>query len=270
MFDKLIESDTEGAEFKNRSRYFTVSTLVVGTLFLSAVMYSLYAAEIGIGAANFELAELVAPLETAEPEPKQEQEQEVSRRSEQSELPVRTNNVARPDEFQYVPDKPSSEVSKFPPRPVGKYIFDPNGIDSIGSGPGGSTNRGTAVPTGSSSANLPDDDDKIDTTPPPVVKVKQPTTIMRTSNVLNGIATFLPKPTYPRPAIVLNLEGTVKVQVTIDENGNVVSARAAEGHPLLRGVSEQAARGAKFKPTTLNGVPVKVTGIITYNFKKPN
>ena len=38
MFDKLVESDATGAEFKNRSRYFLVSTVVVGILFLTAVV----------------------------------------------------------------------------------------------------------------------------------------------------------------------------------------------------------------------------------------
>jgi len=38
------------------------------------------------------------------------------------------------------------------------------------------------------------------------------------------------------------------------------------GHPLLRGAAEQAARGARFSPTLLSGQPVKVSGVITYNF----
>ena len=62
MFDKLIESDTTGAEFKNRSRYFMVSSIVVGILFLTAVVYSLYASEVVLGHVNFDIAELVAPL----------------------------------------------------------------------------------------------------------------------------------------------------------------------------------------------------------------
>jgi protein TonB len=85
---------------------------------------------------------------------------------------------------------------------------------------------------------------------------------------LNGEAISLPKPLYPQTAVILNLQGTVKVQITIDENGRVVSSKAAEGHPLFRQVAEQAARIAKFKPTLLNGEPVKVTGVIVYHFKR--
>jgi TonB family protein len=60
--------------------------------------------------------------------------------------------------------------------------------------------------------------------------------------------------------------GAVNVQVTIDEQGNVVSASAVSGHPLLRQAAEEAARNAKFAPTSLQGVPVTVTGVIVYNF----
>jgi len=98
--------------------------------------------------------------------------------------------------------------------------------------------------------------------------VKKPPSILRTSRVLNGEAISLPKPAYPQPAIVLNLQGSVKVQVTIDEKGNVISAKAADGHPFFRLVAEQAARNARFKPTLLNDEPVKVTGVIVYNFRR--
>jgi protein TonB len=54
--------------------------------------------------------------------------------------------------------------------------------------------------------------------------------------------------------------------VKIDERGNVVSASAVSGHPLLRQAAEQAARSSKFTPTTLSGQPVSVTGVIVYNF----
>ena len=48
--------------------------------------------------------------------------------------------------------------------------------------------------------------------------------------------------------------------------GNVASARAVAGPVPLRGAGEEAARKAKFEPTTVCGQPVKVSGVITYNF----
>lgn len=86
------------------------------------------------------------------------------------------------------------------------------------------------------------------------------------SGVLNGSALSLPKPAYPAAARAVNASGAVNVQVLLDEGGSVVSANAVSGHPLLRQAAEQAALGAKFKPTLLSGQPVKVNGIIVYNF----
>ncbi len=85
--------------------------------------------------------------------------------------------------------------------------------------------------------------------------------------VLNGSAISLPKPAYPPAARAVGASGAVNVQVTIDEDGNVISATAISGHPLLRSVSADAARLSKFKPTLLMGHPVKVSGIIVYNFQ---
>lgn len=94
----------------------------------------------------------------------------------------------------------------------------------------------------------------------------QPPAKQIAKGVINGSAVNLPKPPYPAAAQALKASGEVKVQVTIDEAGNVVSAKAMSGHPLLRQSAEQAAWQAKFKPTLLSGVPVKVTGTIIYNF----
>lgn len=87
-----------------------------------------------------------------------------------------------------------------------------------------------------------------------------------TGGVLNGKAVSLVKPAYLPAAKAVNAGGTVNVQITIDEQGNVVSASAVSGHPLLKAVSEEAAKASKFSPTTLSGEPIKVTGILVYNF----
>lgn len=88
--------------------------------------------------------------------------------------------------------------------------------------------------------------------------------------VLNGKAVSLPKPQYPAVAAAARASGTVTVQVTIDENGNVISATAVSGHPLLNGAAVAAAHQAKFSPTKLSGRPVRTTGVITYNFDSSN
>jgi TonB family protein len=86
------------------------------------------------------------------------------------------------------------------------------------------------------------------------------------AGVLNGRAVSLPRPVYPAIARSARASGTVVVQVLIDEEGNVVSASALSGHPLLRASAVEAAQRARFTPTRLEGQPVKVSGTITYNF----
>jgi len=66
----------------------------------------------------------------------------------------------------------------------------------------------------------------------------------------------------------MNAQGRVDIQVVIDETGKVISASAVSGHPMLRTAAEQAARNARFTPTLLSNVPIKVTGVITYNFTR--
>lgn len=84
--------------------------------------------------------------------------------------------------------------------------------------------------------------------------------------VLNGKAIRLPKPEYSSFARGARATGTVVVQVTIDEKGKVISAKAVAGHPLLHKAAEEAALKAEFTPTRLCEQPVKVTGTISYNF----
>jgi len=108
-------------------------------------------------------------------------------------------------------------------------------------------------------------DQQTTATPPPIpTPARIPKTVA--GGVLNGKAISLPKPAYPPAARAVRAGGAVPVQVLIDEEGRVVSASATAGHPLLRAAAEQAARGARFTPTLLSGQPVKVSGVIVYNF----
>ncbi len=87
--------------------------------------------------------------------------------------------------------------------------------------------------------------------------------------VLNGKALSLPRPTYPPAARAVRAAGPVLIQVIIDEDGTIYSATATSGHPLLRQACRIAACEAKFAPTLLEGKPVKVQGVITYNYVAP-
>lgn len=84
--------------------------------------------------------------------------------------------------------------------------------------------------------------------------------------VLNGKVLSLPRPEYPSAARASRAGGAVAVQVLVGENGHVLSAAAISGHPLLLESGAEAACAARFAPVTLNGQPVKVSGVVTYNF----
>ncbi|HEX7315347.1 MAG TPA: TonB family protein [Pyrinomonadaceae bacterium] len=84
--------------------------------------------------------------------------------------------------------------------------------------------------------------------------------------VLNGKAMSLPPPQYPELARRTGASGMVEVEVVIDTTGKVISARAVSGPGVLRQAAEMAAKLARFNPTLLSGQPMKVSGVITYNF----
>ena len=138
-------------------------------------------------------------------------------------------------------------------------IRDTSTVPPVSSGPlsaGSGSNRNAGVP-------------QLADAPPPPPSPKSTPRAPISGGVLNGKAISLPKPAYPAIAKAARASGRVTVQVTVDENGNVISANAVSGHPLLKASAVSAARQAKFSPTKLAGQPVKVTGVIVYNFVAP-
>jgi protein TonB len=65
-----------------------------------------------------------------------------------------------------------------------------------------------------------------------------------------------PNPRYPALALAAHIEGTVVIDAVIDEQGNVVEARAVDGPPLLIAAALEAVSSWKYQPTYLNGQPV--------------
>jgi TonB family protein len=73
-------------------------------------------------------------------------------------------------------------------------------------------------------------------------------------------------PAYPAEAKAAGVSGKVEVQVTISEKGQVIEAIAVSGPELLREAAEQAAKQWVFKPAKADRRPVKVQGIMIFNF----
>jgi TonB family protein len=266
MFDRLIESDT--SDFEPRRRYFLISSFLVGLLFASAVVYSIYASEFGLGNASFELSELLPPNEMAQAAPEQLRPRTTTSTQTRDELPSRVIRQQDVNETPVaIPNELSTTPNEYQSRPFGDYRVIGIDRDNVGSNIGPPIPNTSTVGTGSTDSLSTKTDDanaeKSTLQPPPPVSNRP-----RNLGVVNGKASYLPKPPYPPMALSLGVQGAVTVQVTIDESGNVISAKAASGHPLLKTAAESAAWKAKFTPTYLSKVPVKVTGMIVYNFSK--
>jgi TonB family protein len=109
----------------------------------------------------------------------------------------------------------------------------------------------------------------------PAVQNTQATTPTETSastesanyGALNRFAVKLAIPIYPTIERQRNTEGLVMVEVSLDETGKVVSAKAVSGPRGLRQPAEDAVRKSKFNPVKVGDSAVKATGFINFNFK---
>ncbi len=84
--------------------------------------------------------------------------------------------------------------------------------------------------------------------------------------VLNGKAKLLAKPAYPAAARAAGERGMVAIKILVEEDGKVIRAGSVSGPPTLQLAAREAACKSIFTTTSLGGHPVKVSGLVTYNF----
>jgi TonB family protein len=262
MFNNLIESSSHAKEFKRRGSFllFTSATYVV--LFVITGVVSIYAYDAHLEEQTLEMVVTMVPvaeLATEQPKPKPIADPPDGGRHNNGNSDIRRNPEASVNQPNVAPDKVSTTPNLNPPvRPGVRYeVGDVDSNTIIGGG----SKSGSGSSTGGVQVAMPDIEPPPAATPAPVVPK-----IVRASEVLNSRALVLPKPPYPVMAKSIRLQGTVSIQVLIDESGKVISAKAVSGHPLFTGESQRAAMMARFSPTTINGQAVKVSGLITYNF----
>jgi protein TonB len=258
MFDHLVESSSHKDDIQRKGSFIGVTVLIYGVLLAAFAVASIYWYDAKLGEMELELTTLVAPVPVPQQQKEPEQKQEAKPTKAEQNVDIRKELVADVTRTELVPKEVSAKASDVPPvrRGVTTVIgtADSNAAAPMPAGPGAGTVVG--APTKVQIADEP---------PPPEAK-PTPRAAPISGGVLNGKAISLPKPAYPAIARAAHASGTVVVQVVIDENGNVISAHAVSGHPLLQGAAVGAARSAKFSPTKLSGQPVKVTGVIQYNF----
>jgi len=255
MFENLVESSSHKDDLSRKGSFILVTSLVYGVLGLAFFVAGIYWYDAHLDTQTLELTTLVAPVpvpQAAQPE----KQQEAKPQKVDQNVDVRKELIADVTRTELVPKEISAKASNIPPVRQGVTTVI-GSSDSNAAAPVPAGGSGTGVATGPTKVNISDEPP-----PPPAPPPRAPIS----GGVLNGKAISLPKPPYPPIAKQAHAAGTVVVQVTIDENGNVISAHAVSGHPLLQAVAVAAARGAKFSPTKLSGQPVKVTGVITYNF----
>src|SRR6476659_9964233 len=258
MFDNLVESSSHKKDIERKGSFIVGTAVIYGVLLLTFFVAGIYWYDNKLGEMELELTTLVAPVPVPQQQKQPEQKEAKPQKVEQN-VDVRKELVASVDESRLPPKEISAKASDVPPVRRGVTTVVGNS----------DSNAAAPMPAGPGNGNVVTAPAKVqiaDEPPPPEAPKPTPPRAPISGGVLNGKAISLPKPQYPQIARAAHAAGTVTVQVLIDENGNVVSAHATGGHPLLQAAAVGAARSAKFSPTKLSGQPVKVTGVIQYNF----
>lgn len=275
MFNSLVESGSHRADLKRKGKFFLGATAFYALLLAVTGVGSIYAYNASIDDTSALEVYAIMRFSPAEARP------EPARREEQR--PAASNNreqqyATRRGDPSVITPYNENRVAPESAKDVGARVrVRPGDYDSDATATGGPANTNYTDGGGNNTGNGggPAVDDKDTTTPPPTPPTRPtpPPAPPRESKPLNvsmgvlvGKAISKPAPVYPAIARAAGAQGPVTVQVLIDEQGRVLSAKATGGHPLLQQAAVQTAYKWRFTPTMLSGQPVKVTGVVTYNF----
>jgi TonB family protein len=261
MFNNLIESSSHAKEFKRRGSFLLFTTATYLVLFVITGVVSIYAydAHLENQATELELTFIPLPPEESAPTEPRNTIRPTSNSSNNVTSSTRTVLMDSTSNPNNPPPNVGVVASSVPPARVDSVLGPSNG-DPIT--PGSTRGSGSGAGTGSGPVvEIVDPPPPPATTPAPVVPK-----VIRSPQVLNSIATYLPKPIYPPLAKQIRLQGVVNVQVLVDETGRVVSAKAVSGHTFFINEAQKAALQARFSPAKIGDQPVKVSGVISYNF----
>ena len=89
---------------------------------------------------------------------------------------------------------------------------------------------------------------------------------IRTTTATPALPVTKVQPIYPELARRMKVTGTVHVAIVVDTTGKVISAKAVDGATVLRGSAELAVKQWRFKPATMNGMPVTGSGTVSVVF----
>ena len=259
MFENLVESGSHREDLSRKGSFLVVTAAIYAVLIVTFLVVGIWFTVAQLDTSDLDLITLVAPVQIPQVQKEPEKQEAKPIKPEQN-VDVRKALIADTSRADLVPEKVSNKQLEVPP--VRKGVTTVVGTEN--------TNAAAPIASGAGAGNVTTAPTKVEIAeapPPPAAKPTPHAPI--SGGVLNGKALSLPKPSYPAIARQAHASGVVVVQVLIDENGNVIAAHAVSGHPLLQAVAVQAAHQARFSPTKLSGQPVKVNGVIQYNFVAP-
>jgi periplasmic protein TonB len=269
MFSNLIESGSHANDLKRKGRFFLATTAFYGLLLAVTGVGSIYAYNAKLEYnPDYELISVMRfpPAEARAAEPRREERRAAASPARSNQIMMRTEISTHTPYAERVASRETPET----PRGAAVVLGDRNITPVETGGPVGPRGDGPdhgSVVSGGPTVTVGE--------PPPPAAVPTPTPkptpraqdmVRLPSTIISSKAIEKPAPPYPPLARAANMQGAVAVQIVIDEQGRVVSAKATSGPPLLMQAAVQAAYRARFTPTVLGGQPVKVTGSITYNF----
>lgn len=273
MFSNLVESGSHAADFKRRGSFFAGTLAFYALLLAAAGVGSVYAFNAHLDAqTDYEVYAILRFQPPAEERPEPQRPDQPRPAAAPNRAP---QFATRPEISHLTPYKgdniashTTKEVKVNRAVVIAPFTSDPE--------PGGFA-VGPTSPGGHNHARTPGDGPRVlEAAPPPPIPARPTPTpapaskpegpLRLTTSVINSKAVHKPIPPYPAAAKAARIQGLVSVSILVDEQGRVVSAKATGGNPLLNVAAVQAARQARFTPTLLNGQPVRVTGVITYNF----
>lgn len=272
MFNQLIESGSHRKDMARKGRFFLGALGFYMLLLAVAGVASVYAYDSHLSTQNLELYTLVAlPPATVQEQERPDEPRRPAAGTRSNEIAQRTDAIERLLDSTRPPDTISTERNRVAEIPKNRsFVISDRNTDPADNG--GALNNlpgGVHVPNNNRNAVVVpvtrDDPEPPRATPSPA-PVKPPERIRVASSVISSKIITKPAPAYPVIAKQVRAQGTVTVEILIDEQGRVVSAHATSGHSLLRAAAQQSAYQARFSPTSISGQPVKVSGVITYNF----
>jgi protein TonB len=269
MFHNLIESGSHRRDLARRGRFFLGTLASYALVAAAAGITGVYAYGAHLDGQDYQITMLPpwAPPQRVAPPAERDRAQPPRSAAAPAEVPQRTRAYTDLNTVPADPPPVSTARNDVPPVwPGESFILSDRNVDphGRGAGPVGPGDNGARVAVNPQPHVIETED--VPPPEPPPTPAPTPRKVLVLSQLIGSRIVDKPVPVYPPIAKAAGIQGSVSVEILVDEQGRVVSAKATTGHALLRVAAQQAAMRASFTPTKLNGEPVKVSGVINYNF----